>query len=152
MKLGRAHGGKQAGASPPQIRQKKRGFCLVLTDLVCQALGLTTKLMILPGTQISLMTFTVTVITKGNEATTWFILLQIVGHILIIFGILVYNELMIVHVCGMDENTNKEIQGRATKETKEGEGDVSLLPVEERSNSVSTLPEKDNPAYNNSLC
>ena len=100
----------------------------------------------------SLMTFTVTVITKGNEATTWFILLQIVGHILIIFGILVYNELMIVHVCGMDENTNKEIQGRAKKETQEGEGDVSLLPVEERSNSISPLPEKDNPAYNNSLC
>ena len=94
----------------------------------------------------SLLTFTVTVISKGNETTVGFIILQIIGHILIIFGILVYNELMLLHFCGMDENTNKEIQGRATKE---GEREVTLLPIEEKNDSVSPLP---NPNFNNSLC
>ena len=97
----------------------------------------------------SLLTFTVTVISNGNETTVGFIILQIIGHILIIFGILVYNELMLLHFCGMDENTNKEIQGRATKE---GEREVTLLSIEEKHDSVSPLPGNSNPNFNNSLC
>ena len=42
-----------------------------------------------------------------------FILLQLIGHVPIVLGIVIYNEMMIVHLCGLDVNTTKAIKERA---------------------------------------
>ena len=99
----------------------------------------------------SIMTFIINVIVKNNEKSIGlYITLQIIGHILIIFGILVYNELMIIHRCGMDENTNKEIQGRATKEV-ERDGGISLLPAEEGTQTPNLTDSDKMNSTNNSI-
>ena len=40
--------------------------------------------------------------------------LQSVGEIVIIIGVLIYNEIVLVHLCGMDENTEVKIRERAS--------------------------------------
>lgn len=37
----------------------------------------------------------------------------ILGHLLIIIGIILYNEIITVHLFKLDRNTNKEVMGRA---------------------------------------
>ena len=40
------------------------------------------------------------------------IVLQGVGEVVIIIGVLIYNEIVLVHLCGMDENTEVKIRER----------------------------------------
>ena len=42
------------------------------------------------------------------------IILQGVGEVVIIIGVLIYNEIVLVHLCGMDENTEVKIRERAS--------------------------------------
>ena len=42
------------------------------------------------------------------------IVLQGVGEVVIIIGVLIYNEIVLVHLCGMDENTEVKIRERAS--------------------------------------
>ena len=63
----------------------------------------------------SIFTMIITII-KGNQPSsslTVFILLQLIGHVPIVLGIVIYNEMMIVHLCGLDVNTTKAIKERA---------------------------------------
>ena len=63
----------------------------------------------------SIFTMIITII-KGNQPSsslTVFILLQLIGNVPIVLGIVIYNEMMIVHLCGLDVNTTKAIKERA---------------------------------------
>ena len=58
----------------------------------------------------SMVVMLVSLILSEGKITLW---MQIVGHILIVMGTLVYNEIIIFHFLGMDKNTKDEIAQRA---------------------------------------
>lgn len=43
-----------------------------------------------------------------------YIIHQIIGHASLIIGIIIYNEIIIIKMCGLDVNTDKQIKERAT--------------------------------------
>ena len=68
---------------------------------------------------------------------------QIIGHILLISGILVYNEIVILHFCNLDELTKKGIIERIT-EDGEGEQKAELLEQVTRSSNHPSEPVPSN--------
>ena len=54
-----------------------------------------------------------------------YIIRQIIGHVSLIIGIIIYNEIIIVKMCGLDVNTDKQIKERATGDAQK----ISLLPI-----------------------
>ena len=62
------------------------------------------------------------------------IVFQIIGHILLISGILLYNEIVILHCCNLDDQTKKVIYNRVT-ENGESEQKAELLQQPETSPS-----------------
>ena len=75
----------------------------------------------------SIITMTITVIkNNGQYEIGKYVVLQLIGHFLILIGNAMYNEIAIVHLCGLDVNTNKEIKERASKESV-----IPLLPTKQ---------------------
>ena len=61
----------------------------------------------------SILSVTVFFFLEEQKITAAYIINQILGHICIIIGIVIYNEIIIVNFCGLDVNTDKEIKYRA---------------------------------------
>ena len=57
----------------------------------------------------------------------WVKYFDIIGYILITLGCLMYNELIIVHVCGLDKDIKEHIEKRADQEIRE----TILFPISE---------------------
>ena len=73
----------------------------------------------------SMVVMMITIISSKTGIIWW---LQILGHIFIVCGTLIYNEIVIIHAYGMDRNTKDEIIKRASDvEEKER---ISILQVQ----------------------
>ena len=73
----------------------------------------------------SMVVMMITIISSKTGIIWW---LQILGHIFIVCGTLIYNEIVIIHAYGMDRNTTDEIIKRASDvEEKER---ISILKVQ----------------------
>ena len=57
----------------------------------------------------------------------WLKFFDIIGYILITLGCLMYNELIIVHICGLDKDIKEHIVKRADQEIRE----TVLFPINE---------------------
>lgn len=58
-------------------------------------------------------------------------ILVIIGYILVLFGCLIYNEIIIIHFCNLDNYTRSAVADRGSFELKEN-SNLSLLMEEER--------------------
>lgn len=72
----------------------------------------------------SMVVMLVSLILSERKISLW---MQIVGHILIVMGTLVYNEIIIFHFLGMNKNTKDEIIERAI--TNEKDSTEQLIEV-----------------------
>ena len=85
----------------------------------------------------------ITMIITTIKDKSLFNLAQIPGIILILFGICIYNELIIIHTCNFDVNTKLVIENRASTAGKEDQmnvvmdkGFIYLVPLNETVGSV----------------
>ena len=87
----------------------------ILFHLLVKHLGPTHR--IISDGLASIITMTVSIfILQDYETETsfaYFIISQVLGHICIIIGIVLYNEIIIAHFLGLDLNTDKAIKERA---------------------------------------
>ena len=83
----------------------------ILNHLMVKYLGPTHR--IISDGVFSILSVTVSFFLEKQKITTVNIINQILGHICIIIGIVLYNEIIIVRFCGLDVNTDKEIKYRA---------------------------------------
>ena len=91
--------------------------------------------------------FALTFKRNSFSLTNGFIL--IICHLLILFGILVYQEVIIINVWGMNLNTQKQINIRADKEN-----DNTLSLLEENENeidNISAILEDDDEKSDNAI-
>ena len=65
------------------------------------------------------------------SANIWYIITLIIGMPLLLFGCLLYNELIIVYVWGLNSNTSKEVIKRATEEQSQFESIEAKLIVKD---------------------
>ena len=83
----------------------------ILNHLMVKYLGPTHR--IISDGVFSILSVTVCFFLEEQKITAAYIINQILGHICIIIGIVIYNEIIIVNFCGLDVNTDKEIKYRA---------------------------------------
>lgn len=83
------------------------------------------------------------IVALDKQEKNFMISFQIIGHILLISGILVYNEIVILHFCNLDELTKKGIIERIT-EDGEGEQKAELLEQVARSSNHPSEPVPSN--------
>lgn len=69
---------------------------------------------------ISIITMT---IALDQLEKTFKLTIHIIGHIIFFVGLLMYNEIMIVHMCKLDVDTLKSIHERLTIDSKADQGD-----------------------------
>ena len=71
----------------------------------------------------------------------WYYIIGFIGYFIIMFGVMVYLEIIILNFCGLNANTDKEISGRAErdKNTNENTVDISLLTKSINSSSENML-------------
>lgn len=73
----------------------------------------------------SMVVMMITIITSKTGIIWW---LQILGHIFIVCGTLIYNEIIIIHAYGLDRNTTDEIIKRASDEEEKER--ISILKMQ----------------------
>ena len=47
---------------------------------------------------------------KGDSKENIFVILEIIALILVLFGTLIYNEIIIINLCGLSEKTGKNLK------------------------------------------
>ena len=70
-------------------------------------------------------------ILDNEEFLFYYIILQIIGHVSLIIGIIIYNEIIIINMCGLNVNTVKKIKDRASTKIDYRK---MLIPLFEKSN------------------
>lgn len=74
--------------------------------------------------------------------------IQILGELIILLGVMVYNEIIILHFCGIDTNTEKEIRKRASRKEEIAMNYHSLLPQEmHKKNDTQEIDEDSNISF-----
>ena len=77
------------------------------------------------------------------SANIWYIITLIIGMPLLLFGCLLYNELIIVYVWGLNSNTSKEVIKRANEEQSQFESIEAKLIVKDVEQRTSKLGNVD---------
>ena len=86
------------------------------------------------------------------SANIWYIITLIIGMPLLLFGCLLYNELIIVYVWGLNSNTSKEVIKRANEEQSQFESIEAKLivkDVEQRTSKLGNVDEYEEPKEEN---
>ena len=87
-------------------------FYNIFQELTMKHLGPTHRIVI--DGVFSILSIILSFILNSTVLLIDFLLLQIFGHLFILIGIVIYNEIVIIKLCGLDVNTNKQIKERAT--------------------------------------
>ena len=53
---------------------------------------------------------TIIMFIKGDSKENIFVILEIIALILVLFGTLIYNEIIIINLCGLSEKTGKNLK------------------------------------------
>ena len=83
----------------------------------------------------------VNIIIKGPDSEKY-IIIRIIMHILMIFASLMYNEFLIINICGLGKNTQLFLDYRAEKEFN----DIGVINDEDGNNYIELdekVPKKD---------
>ena len=87
-------------------------FYNIFQELTMKLLGPTHRI-IIDGV-FSILSVILSFILSKIEFAVDNMILQILGHLSLVIGIVIYNEIIIIKICGLDVNTNKQIVERAT--------------------------------------
>ena len=79
----------------------------------------------------SIITVIISFASEKQEIIVYYILLQIIGHVSLIIGIIIYNEIIIINLYGLNVNTVKKIKDRASTKIDYRK---MLIPLFEKSN------------------
>ena len=112
-------------------------FCFIILtiiynifhQLILKHLGPTHR--IISDGVFSIINVIISFSSENQEIVVYYIILQIIGHISLIIGIIIYNEIIIVKLCGLDVNTVKEIKDRASTKV---DYKMMLLPLFDKTN------------------
>ena len=83
----------------------------------------------------------VNIIIKGPDSEKY-VIIRIIMHILMIFASLMYNEFLIINICGLGKNTQLFLDYRAEKEFN----DIGVINDEDGNNYIELdekVPKKD---------
>lgn len=101
----------------------------IFHQLILKHLGPTHR--IISDGVFSIINVIISISFEKEEIVIYYIILQIIGHISLIIGIVMYNEIIIINMCGLDMNTVKEIRTRASTKV---DYKMMLLPLYDKSN------------------
>ena len=87
-------------------------FYNIFQELTMKHLGPTHRIVI--DGVFSILSIIFSFILNSTVLLIDFLLLQMFGQLCILIGIVSYNEIIIIKICGLDVNTNKQIVERAT--------------------------------------
>ena len=68
----------------------------------------------------------------GKVKYGYLLVIQIFGELFILLGVIVFNEIIVFHFCGLDTNTEKEIRKRALQKEERSINFQVLISKEEK--------------------
>ena len=101
----------------------------IFHQLILKHLGPTHR--IISDGVFSIITVIISFASEKQEIILNYIILQIIGHVSLIIGIIIYNEIIIINMCGLNVNTVKKIKDRASTKI---DCRKMLIPLFEKSN------------------